>query len=143
MENMNKAMKRLQESKIIKEDYTARQEFEAGMKKYLAGGEGRSEDDIKILAETDNYILIGSVNEKENENDPDMIHLDVLGGSYRNVDVYIDQNYKGKVTSAKVNWSAIGSVGVETAEEFVKHINDALKLIKEIDGKDYSSEFNK
>ena len=59
--DVNVAMKKLQESKIIKEEYTARDEFEAGMKRYLSNGEGRSEDDIKVLAETDNYILMGNV----------------------------------------------------------------------------------
>lgn len=137
--DVNVAMKKLQESKIIKEEYTARDEFEAGMKRYLSNGEGRSEDDIKVLAETDNYILMGSV---DSEN-PNMIHLEVLSGSYRRVEVFIDQDYKGKVESAKVNWSAIGSVGVEEAEEFANHLNDALEFIKEIDGKDYSSEITK
>lgn len=137
--DVNIAMKKLQESKIIKEEYTARDEFEAGMKRYLSNGEGRSEDDIKVLAETDNYILMGSV---DSEN-PNMIHLEVLSGSYRRVEVFIDQDYKGKVESAKVNWSAIGSVGVEEAEDFMKHIDDAVKFIKEIDGKDFASEFRK
>lgn len=137
--DVNVAMKKLQESKIIKEEYTARDEFEAGMKRYLSNGEGRSEDDIKVLAETDNYILMGSV---DSEN-PNMIHLEVLSGSYRRVEVFIDQDYKGKVESAKVNWSAIGSVGVEEAEDFMKHIDDAVKFIKEIDGKDFASEFRK
>ena len=137
--DVNVAMKKLQESKIIKEEYTARDEFEAGMKRYLSNGEGRSEDDIKVLAETDNYILMGSV---DSEN-PNMIHLEVLSGSYRIVEVFIDQDYKGKVESAKVNWSAIGSVGVEEAEDFMKHIDDAVKFIKEIDGKDFAPEFRK
>lgn len=137
--DVNVAMKKLQESKIIKEEYTARDEFEAGMKRYLSNGEGRSEDDIKVLAETDNYILMGSV---DSEN-PNMIHLEVLSGSYRRVEVFIDQDYKGKVESAKVNWSAIGSVGVEEAEDFMKHIDDAVKFIKEIDGKDFAPEFRK
>ena len=137
--DVNIAMKKLQESKIIKEEYTARDEFEAGMKRYLSNGEGRSEDDIKVLAETDNYILMGSV---DSEN-PNMIHLEVLSGTYRRVEVFIDQDYKGKVESAKVNWSAIGSVGVEEAEDFMKHIDDAVKFIKEIDGKDFASEFRK
>ena len=137
--DVNAAMKKLQESKIIKEEYTARDEFEAGMKRYLSNGEGRSEDDIKVLAETDNYILMGSV---DSEN-PNMIHLEVLSGSYRRVEVFIDQDYKGKVESAKVNWSAIGSVGVEEAEDFMKHIDDAVKFIKEIDGKDFAPEFRK
>lgn len=137
--DVNVAMKKLQESKIIKEEYTARDEFEAGMKRYLSNGEGRSEDDIKVLAETDNYILMGSVDSE----DPNMIHLEVLSGSYRRVEVFIDQDYKGKVESAKVNWSAIGSVGVEEAEDFMKHIDDAVKFIKEIDGKDFASEFRK
>ena len=137
--DVNVEMKKLQESKIIKEEYTARDEFEAGMKRYLSNGEGRSEDDIKVLAETDNYILMGSV---DSEN-PNMIHLEVLSGSYRRVEVFIDQDYKGKVESAKVNWSAIGSVGVEEAEDFMKHIDDAVKFIKEIDGKDFAPEFRK
>ena len=137
--DVNVAMKKLQESKIIKEEYTARDEFEAGMKRYLSNGEGRSEDDIKVLAETDNYILMGSV---DSEN-PNMIHLEVLSGSYRRVEVFIDQDYKGKVESDNVNWSAIGSVGVEEAEDFMKHIDDAVKFIKEIDGKDFASEFRK
>lgn len=126
-------------NKSLNEDYTAREAFDASMKRYLANGEGRTEDDIKVLVETDNYILTGTTDEEK----PDRIYLDVTTGSYRTVEVFIDQDYRGKVESAKVNWSAIGSVGVKEAEEFVNHINDALEFIKQIDGKDFSSEFNK
>jgi len=134
MKAINEAMKKLQESKMIKES-AVRDEFEAGMKQYLSGGEGRSRDDIKVLAETDYYMLTGSVDSE----DPNIINLSVIG-SYRRVQVFIDQDYKGKVESAKVNWSAIGSVGIEEAREFMKHIDDAIKFIEEIDGKDFASE---
>lgn len=137
--DVNIAMKKLQESKIIKEEYTARDEFDAQMKKYLANGEGRSEDDIKVLAETPNYILTGIVSIY----DPNRIYLDVTSGSYREVEVFIDQDYRGKVESAKVNWFAIGSVGVKEAEEFANHLNDAIEFVKQIDGKDFSSEITK
>ena len=36
--DVNVAMKKLQESKIIKDEYTARDEFDAQMKKYLEQG---------------------------------------------------------------------------------------------------------
>lgn len=74
------------------------------------------------------------------EENPDRIHLDVTSGSYRRVEVFIDQDYKGKVESAKINWSAIGSVGIEETEEFMRHLNDAIEFVKQIDGKDFSSE---
>lgn len=139
MKTINEAMKNLQCNQKLNEDYTAREAFDADMKRYLSRGEGRTENDIKVLAETTDYILTGATDEEN----PDRIYLDVTSGSYRRVEVFIDQDYRGKVKSAKVNWSAIGSVGVEEAEDFMKHIDDAVKFIKEIDGKDFASEFRK
>lgn len=120
----------------LNEDYTAREAFDANMKRYLSNGEGRTENDIKVLAETRDYILTGATDEEN----PDRIYLDVTSGSYRRVEVFIDQDYKGKVESAKINWSAIGSVGIEETEEFMNHLNDAIEFVKQIDGKDFSSE---
>ena len=128
---------KLNESKELKkEDYTARENFDATMKRYIDRGGERSIDDIAVLAETDNFLLTGSRDEER----PTMIHLEVWPGSYRNVEVFIDQDYKGKVDKAEINWSALGSVSVSEAEEFIKHLQLAIEFCKEIDGKDYSSE---
>ena len=124
-------------SKEVKtEAYTARDYFEANMKRYLDGGDDRKEDDIKVLAENEDFILTGARDEEY----PSRIYLQVTSGSYRNVEVFIDQNYKGKVDKAEINWSALGSVGVLETEEFIKHLQLAIEFCKEIDGKDYSSE---
>lgn len=127
----------IDESKELKkEDYTARERFDSVMKKYVDNGGERSTDDITVLAETDNFLLAGSRDEER----PTMIHLDVWTGSYDSVEVFIDQDYKGRVQSAKINWSAIGSVGIEETEEFINHLNDAIEFVKQIDGKDFSDE---
>lgn len=131
-----KLLESIETSTKLNEDYTAREAFDANMKRYLSNGEGRTENDIKVLAETRDYILTGATDEEN----PDIIHLDVTSGSYRRVEVFIDQDYKGKVESAKINWSAIGSVGIEETEEFMRHLNDAIEFVKQIDGKDFSSE---
>lgn len=127
----------IDESKELKkEDYTARERFDSVMKKYVDNGGERSTDDITVLAETDNFLLAGSRDEER----PTMIHLDVWTGSYDSVEVFIDQDYKGRVQSAKINWAAIGSVGIEETEEFINHLNDAIEFVKQIDGKDFSDE---
>ena len=128
---------KLNESKEVKsEAYTARDYFEANMKRYLDGGDNRKEDDIKVLAENEDFILTGARDEEY----PSRIYLQVTSGSYRNVEVFIDQNYKGKVDKAEINWSALGSVDVSETEEFIKHLQLAIEFCKEIDGKDYSNE---
>ena len=106
------------------------------MKRYLDGGDDRKEDDIKVLAQNEDFILTGARDEEY----PSRIYLQVTSGSYRNVEVFIDQNYKGKVDKAEINWSALGSVGVLETEEFIKHLQLAIEFCKEIDGKDYSNE---
>lgn len=131
-----KLLESIETNTKLNEDYTAREAFDANMKRYLSNGEGRTENDIKVLAETRDYILTGATDEEN----PNRIYLDVTSGSYRRVEVFIDQDYKGKVESAKINWSAIGSVGIEETEEFMRHLNDAIEFVKQIDGKDFSSE---
>ena len=131
-----KLLESIETSTKLNEDYTARENFDSAMKKYVDKGGERSIDDVTVLAETDNFLLAGSRDEER----PTMIHLEVWTGSYRNVEVFIDQDYKGKVESAKINWSAIGSVGIEETEEFMNHLNDAIEFVKQIDGKDFSSE---
>lgn len=122
-------------NKVIKEDYTAREEFDAALKRYLSNGENRSADDIKVVAETDNYLLTAS----RDSDKPERIHLSIFSGSERSVNVYIDQDYRGKVEKAEVNWSAIGSVSPDEAEAYCKRIMAAVEFAREIDGKDYSS----
>lgn len=142
MENVNNMLNengytKLNESKEVKtESFTARENFEANMKRYLDGGDDRKEDDIKVLAENEDFILTGARDEEY----PSRIYLQVTSGSYRNVEVFIDQNYKGKVDKAEINWSALGSVDVSETEEFIKHLQLAIDFCKEIDGKDYSNE---
>ena len=72
-----------------------------------------------------------------------MIYLHVWSGSYDNVTVYINQDYKGKVKSAEISWSSIGSVNVDKTEEFMNHLQSAIEFVKQIDGKDFSSEITK
>lgn len=125
------------QSKEVKtEAYTARDYFEANMKRYLDDGDDRKEDDIKVLAENEDFILTGARDEEY----PSRIYLQVTSGSYDSVEVFIDQNYKGKVDKAEINWSALGNVDVSETEEFIKHLQLAIEFCKEIDGKDYSNE---
>ena len=131
-----KLLESIETSTKLNEGFTAREHFDSVMKKYVDKGGERSIDDVTVLAETDNFLLAGSRDEER----PTMIHLEVWTGSYRNVEVFIDQDYKGKVESAKINWSAIGSVGIEETEEFMNHLNGAIEFVKQIDGKDFSSE---
>lgn len=140
MENVNNMLNangytKLNESKEIKtESFTARENFEAYMKRYKENGTDVS--GIKVLAENPDFILTGS----KNEDNGNRIYLDITTGSYRYVEVFLDQNYKGKIDSAKINWSAIGSVDIAETEEFIKHLQLAIDFCKEIDGKDYSNE---
>ena len=137
MKTINEAMKNLQCNQKLNEDYTAREHLEATLQKYTQ--EDGESYDVQTLVETPNFILTGR-RDKENPTD---IYLQVWSGSYDNVTVYINQDYKGKVKSAEINWSAIGSVGIEETEEFMNHLNDAIEFVKQIDGKDFSSEITK
>ena len=131
-----KLLESIESNTKLNEDYTARENFHSQQTQKAEKDGERSIDDVTVLAETDNFLLAGSRDEER----PTMIHLEVWTGSYRNVEVFIDQDYKGKVESAKINWSAIGSVGIEETEEFMNHLNGAIEFVKQIDGKDFSSE---
>lgn len=51
-----KLLESIETNTKLNEDYTAREAFDANMKRYLSNGEGRTENDIKVLAETRDYI---------------------------------------------------------------------------------------
>jgi hypothetical protein len=53
-----------------------------------------------------------------------------------NICVFIDKEcqLRGQQYSAKINWSAIGSVGIPKTEQFIKDLQEAIKLIKEEKG---------
>lgn len=127
------------ENKKVCESETAREAFERQLAKYKGK---RNIDDIKVVAETDDYLLTAT---KDDEN-PKMINLSITTSSdsyEKGIQVYIDQDYKGKVEKAKVNWSAIGSVSADEAEAYGKSIIAAAEFCKEIEGKDYSDLLNK
>lgn len=137
MKTINEAMKNLQCNQKLNEDYTAREHLEAALQKYAQ--EDGENYDVQTLVETPDFILTGK-KDKLNIND---IYLHVWSGSYDNVTVYINQDYKGKVKSAEISWSSIGSVNVDKTEEFMNHLQSAIEFVKQIDGKDFSSEITK
>lgn len=125
---------RKESKKLKKEDYTAREHLEDALQRY-AQEDGESYD-VQTLVETPNFILTGR-RDKENPTD---IYLQVWSGSYDNVTVYINQDYKGKVKLAEINWSAIGSVDVDKTKEFINHLQSAIEFVEQINGKDFSNE---
>lgn len=125
---------RKESKKLKKEDYTAREHLEATLQKYTQ--EDGESYDVQTLVETPNFILTGR-RDKENPTD---IYLQVWSGSYDNVTVYINQDYKGKVKSAEISWSSIGSVDVDKTKEFINHLQSAIEFVEQINGKDFSNE---
>lgn len=119
-------------------NYTAREVMELELKEYH---ENKKEFDFKVLEETNNYILIGYVN------DDDLITLHVVEGRVNgerlNVNLYLNQNYKGKINTAQVSWYAIGSVFANEAKENAQQILDAANFAELISGKDYGKYFKK
>ena len=134
MLNENGYTKLNESKKLKKEDYTAREHLEATLQKYTQ--EDGESYDVQTLVETPNFILTGR-RDKENPTD---IYLQVWSGSYDNVTVYINQDYKGKVKLAEINWSAIGSVDVDKTKEFINHLQSAIEFVEQINGKDFSNE---
>lgn len=122
------------EQEKLKEAYSAREYYEAGLERYKKNG--TEPDYIKIAAENDDFILSAYKDDEDNA-----IRLNVITDSDGDVDVHIDQDYHGKVLRAQISWFAIGSVGVERASEFARKINSAVEFAKMIDGKDYSNLF--
>lgn len=123
----------MNESKELKEGFTAREQLEATLQKYTQ--EDGESYNVQTLVETPDFILTG----RRDEENPTGIYLQVWSGSYDYVTVYINQDYKGKVKSAEINWSAIGSVDVDKTEEFINHLQSAIEFVKQIDGKDFSN----
>lgn len=122
------------EQEKLKEAYSAREYYEAGLERYKKNG--IEPDYIKIAAENDDFILSAYKDDEDNA-----IRLNVITDPDSDVTVYIDQDYKGKVEKAKISWYSIGSVDVERASEFARKINSAVEFAKMIDGKDYSNLF--
>ena len=121
--------------KIIKESYSAEDAYQAGLKRREENGADCS--GIKLLVKTDNYVLSGN-------KDEDGVYLAIHKSSdaeEARVEVYIDQDYKGKVEKVAVNWSSIGSVSPDIADEYARIISTAAEFARTIEGKDFSTEF--
>lgn len=131
----------VESKEIVKESYTARERFEKDIQKYP----DEKRDRIKVVAETKYYILTAA--RRPNDKGEELINLAVTTGMSDAVQtpmsmpsVYIDQDWKGTCTSAKINWSAIGSQDIETAKAYVECLQDAVKFAEEIEGKNFSKE---
>ena len=122
--------------KVIEEGYSAEEAYEAGLKRRQENGADCS--GIRLLVKTDNYVLSG------NKDEDGQIYLAIHESSDAEdygIKVYIDQDYKGRVEKAQVNWAAIGSVDADRATDFAKKISAAAAFARIIDGKDFSSKF--
>lgn len=115
----------------LKEGYTAREQFEAGLSR-------RSEEDkkrIKVVAETEHYLL--SIAKGES------IYLNVFTGKTDDrmlPEVYIDQDYRGKCEKAEINWGAFGDCTADETQAFVNYLQEAIEFCKQINGVDFSSQ---
>ena len=47
--------------------------------------------------------------------------------------IHKEINFEGEVTDARINWSAIGAVTVESAEEFSQNMIESIKIAKLMD----------
>ena len=48
------------------------------------------------------------------------------------VEIYQKRQFESKYVFYNINWSAIGSVDVETTKEFMKQLNEAIQLVVKI-----------
>lgn len=117
------------------EAYTAREQFDAVMKKYSDS----DKKEIKVVAETEHYILTVARNRENSEG----IYLSVTTGKDELdmlPDVYVRQDYKGKCEKVDINWSAMGNCSVAETEAFINALKEAIEFAKQIEGKDFSNE---
>lgn len=126
----------LNENKQVKtEAYTAREQFNAVMKKYS----DNDKKEIKVVAETEHYILTVARNRENSEG----IYLSVTTGKDELdmlPDVYVRQDYKGKCEKVDINWSAMGNCSVAETEAFINALKEAIEFAKQIEGRDFSNE---
>ena len=126
----------LEQKNVLKtEAYTAREQFDAVMKKYS----DNDKKEIKVVAETEHYILTVSRNKENSEG----IYLSVTTGKDELdmlPDVYVRQDYKGKCEKVDINWSAMGNCSVAETEAFINALKEAIEFAKQIEGKDFSNE---
>lgn len=94
-----------------------------------------------ILEESENYILVGEKYEDEGIARIDLQVVHAIKNGDKVVSVYVNQNYKGGIKNADLNWCAIGSTTPEVAREYAKQINNAADFVELINGKDYSDRF--
>ena len=116
----------------IKKAWSAKEELEARLTKY----DEREKANIKILAETKNYIAIIAKGE--------CINISIIKGKTENdflPDIYIEQDYKGFCKKAQINWSAYGSQDLISTQEFMDNLQEAITIAQKIDNKDFSNMF--
>lgn len=131
----NRLVNKLTESNTEK-NYSAREVFEMAKERRVQNG--KNPEDIKIAAENDTYILSAT---KVDDTYSDIVLN--IHSSDRKYNIYIsmDQDYNGKVLSAKVGWPSIGAVPSDEAKEFADELMSAAEFATMIDGKDYSNLF--
>lgn len=126
----------LKENMELTESYTAREAFEKRMEKY----DEDTKKKIKVVAETEHYILTVAKREEEGYS---AINLSVTRGAtddHMLPDVFIEQDYKGTCKAAQINWGAYGSCDVTETLTFIKYLTEATDFCSQIEGKDFSKE---
>ena len=100
--------------------------------------------EIKVLAETENYMLTGTKIYDEDYG-KNLYNFNIHTTKYDIKfipEVFMEINYtRGIIEKAQINWSAYGSVDFSEAEEFKKNLEEAIEFVKMINGKDFSKEF--
>jgi len=119
--------------KEVKKVWSAKEELEARLERY----DEAKKANIKILAETKNYIAIIAKGE--------CINISIIKGRTENdflPDIYIEQDYKGFCKKAQINWAAYGSQDLIHTQEFINNLQEAIQIVEKIDNKDFSNIFN-
>lgn len=114
--------------KEVRKTWTAREELEARLER----ANENVRDRIKIVVETKNYIVVKETSES--------IYLHVIKGHTENdflPEIYINQDYKGLCKKAEINWAAFGSKDIEKTQEFIENLQEAIEVVKMIDGKQF------
>lgn len=114
--------------KEVRKTWTAREELEARLER--TSEERRAK--IEVLVETKNYIVVKETDE--------CVFLSVIKGHTENdflPEIYINQNYKGLCKKAEINWAAFGSKDIKKTQEFIENLQEAIEVVKMIDGKQF------
>ena len=53
------------------------------------------------------------------------------------INIYENSEFRSKVKTFGINWSAIGTVDIETTNKFINDLGEATKIIKYINKKEY------